>query len=195
MVLGGNTAGQVCLVKLRTAAFDCMPHICHRSSAPCPQVFKALRGGVHPIAIREFRYQLSTEEQQHLLRLVSKLTRCSDPHVVKLLGFARIPGQRPHHSHCPNKQPQQRCLRTWSPRQLPARQASRTVRPSHMHCLLWVRPGPGYGFYIASNLFERGSLREALAAPPAPELLWYKRWVLGDRCPLWTRAPSLHVFI
>lgn len=36
-------------------------------------------------------------------------------------------------------------------------------------------PGPGYGFYIASNLFERGSLREALAAPHAPELLWYKR--------------------
>ena len=43
------------------------------------------------------------------------------------------------------------------------------------HRLLCVRPGPGYGFYIASNLFERGSLREALAAPPAPELLWYKR--------------------
>jgi hypothetical protein len=43
------------------------------------------------------------------------------------------------------------------------------------HRLLCERPGPGYGFYIASNLFERGSLQEALAAPHAPELLWYKR--------------------
>lgn len=60
------------------------------------QVFKMLRGGVHPIAVREFRYALSGEEQQQLLRLVSKLTRCSAPHVVKLLGFARIPGTE----HC-----------------------------------------------------------------------------------------------
>lgn len=64
----------------------------HLTSFCAQQVFKALRGGVHAIAIREFRYALSDEEQQLLLRLVSKLTRCSDPHVVKLLGFARIPG-------------------------------------------------------------------------------------------------------
>lgn len=68
------------------------------------QVFKALRGGVHPIAVREFRYALSGDEQQQLLRLVSKLTRCSNPHVVKLLGFARIPGtqitmNRDHQHH------------------------------------------------------------------------------------------------
>ena len=88
------------------------------------QVFKALRGGVHPIAVREFRYQLSTEEQQHLLRLVSKLTRCSDPHVVKLLGFARIPGQKTCHLHCPKARLPDCNVRIDLPMQLPARQVS-----------------------------------------------------------------------
>jgi len=54
-------------------------------------VFKALRGGVHPIAVREFRFRLSEAEEQQLKRLMSKLARCP-PHVVKLLGSARIPG-------------------------------------------------------------------------------------------------------
>jgi len=39
-------------------------------------VFQALLGGKDPIALREFRYTLTREEEQQLQRLVSKLARC-----------------------------------------------------------------------------------------------------------------------
>lgn len=57
------------------------------------QVFKALRGGVHPIAVRKFRYALAPPEEAQLQRLLGKLSSCTDRHVVKLLGGAPIPGR------------------------------------------------------------------------------------------------------
>lgn len=50
------------------------------------QVCKALRDGVHPIALREFRYSLTKEEEEELVELVELKMRCSDPHIVKPLG-------------------------------------------------------------------------------------------------------------
>mmetsp|Transcript_14851 Transcript_14851/g.44863 ORF Transcript_14851/g.44863 Transcript_14851/m.44863 type:complete len:776 (+) Transcript_14851:409-2736(+) len=87
------------------------------------QVYKAFRGS-QPIAIREFRYELAPEEDAQLQKLVTKLTRCNDTHVVKTLGMARI-------------------------------------------------PGPGAGWLIASQLYEQGSLEDALTGPHAEDLMWY----------------------
>ena len=39
------------------------------------QVFRTLLGGQHPIALREFCYSLSDDEQQQLTALVAKLAR------------------------------------------------------------------------------------------------------------------------
>lgn len=42
------------------------------------QVYKALRGGEHPIAVREFRHELPAGEQEQLRRLIGQLSRCND---------------------------------------------------------------------------------------------------------------------
>ena len=41
---------------------------------------------MHPIALREFRYSLTKEEEEELVQLVELKMRCSDPHIVKPLG-------------------------------------------------------------------------------------------------------------
>lgn len=46
------------------------------------QIYKALRGGVHPVAIREFRFHLSSEQQRGLQHLINTLTRCPDDNIA-----------------------------------------------------------------------------------------------------------------
>ena len=64
-----------------------------RGAACGGQVYKAFHGS-QAVAIREFRYELTQEEAAQLHRLVAKLSRCNDRHIVKTLGIARIPGPR-----------------------------------------------------------------------------------------------------
>ena len=41
---------------------------------------------MHPIALREFRYSLTDEEEKELVQLIERMMQCSDPHIVKPLG-------------------------------------------------------------------------------------------------------------
>jgi hypothetical protein len=88
----------------------CRPgQLCRRSAGRTPQpllcaaqVYKALRGGEHPIAIREFRHQLSEQEREQLQRLVKQLCRCKDkcaPPCWKLLRAPLncTPARLPYH--------------------------------------------------------------------------------------------------
>ena len=50
---------------------------------------------MHPIALREFRYSLTDDEERELVRLVEKQMRCSDPHIVKPLGALQTLGLCP----------------------------------------------------------------------------------------------------
>lgn len=50
-------------------------------------MFQALLGGKDPIALREFHYMLTRQEEQQLQRLVSKLARCRYFVCTKISGF------------------------------------------------------------------------------------------------------------
>ncbi len=46
------------------------------------QIYKALRGGLHPVAIREFRFDLSPEQRRSMQAIISTLTRCPDDNIA-----------------------------------------------------------------------------------------------------------------
>lgn len=158
------------------------------------QVYKALRGGEHPIAIREFRHQLSEQERGQLQRLVKQLCSCKDrcfpPCNIHRAASPRSPMMARLPSACAGP------YRGWaqcvdSDVQLLKHVCDITRR----RCLSALRhivrllesapaPGEGGGLLIASPLRARQRLSSALAGPHAEEFLWYRR-----RCA--RRTPAL----
>lgn len=124
------------------------------------QVCKALRDGVHPIALREFRYSLTDDEERELVRLVEKQMRCSDPHIVKPLGALQTLGL---------------CSVLSVDRLSALRKALMLVHAARFAAGLAPIARPDSGWYIACPLFERGSLAQALEGPKAGAFRWYKQ--------------------
>lgn len=144
------------------------------------QVFKAMREGKHAIAVREFRYDLTDDEAQ-LERLIAKLARCADAHVVKLLGCARIPGRS---SSQASSTVLRFCCGTQQHDLCAMRRATSDVHPSPplsprslLQHVCSSPAGHGSGSFIAVPLFEGGSLKDKLAGPKAGEMLWYRKCV------------------
>ncbi len=96
---------------------------------------------------------------------MGRFSRCQEAHITLGLASASCKCRQ----HC----------RTVSAQAALSRLVGRLTRCQDAHIVKLLGfariPGPGGGFYIASHLFERGSLKDAMAGPKGVDLLWYKR--------------------